>query len=179
MKNYEYILGIDPSGNKAEGNGCSGIALLDTLFQKFTLTDVKAKDYDTQHEYWHAIIQAVEHYVNDCGRQNLFVTIEDFRLDPSRALAQSYSAMETPKLIGILQYYLDTQRVPYLLQPASAVKKRWSEEILLKTGMLTCGGGDRKIWYYNGERTNDHERDALKHAWHTFQFKKYKGKVEV
>lgn len=168
--NYTHILGIDPSGNKSEGSGCTGLALIETKTKTIVLSDVRAADYETQWDYWNAIVEAIQKF----PQTYLFVVIEDFRLDPTRALAQSHSTMETPKLIGVLQYLLGYNGIPYMLQQASQVKTRWSDEILLKTGILTTGGGERKRWYLNGTMTNDHQRDALRHAWHCYRFEKWR-----
>lgn len=166
---YTHILGIDPSGNMSEGQGCTGLALLNIDTSQFELTDKRAVNYKSQWSYWNSIIE----YIQDLDHSHLFVVIEDYRLDPSRALAQSHSAMETPKLIGALQYILGELCVPYMLQQAGQVKSRWSDEILLKIGLLTTGSGERKRWYLNGALTTDHQRDALRHAWHVYKFKKY------
>jgi hypothetical protein len=63
-----------------------------------------------------------------------------------------------------------------MMQPASAVKNRWSDEILLRHGILTTGAGERRRWYYKGAVTNDHKRDALRHCWHVYKFNKWEGK---
>jgi len=168
-----YILGIDPSGNMSEGQGNTGIAFLDIIQQKAVLHEVKAINSKTQFEYWASIINYIEVYAHQICAEDMFIVIEDYRLDPSRALAQSHSAMETPKLIGAIQYMLGMWNIPYMLQPASAVKTRWSDDILLRKGVLTTGSGNIKRWYYDGKLTSDHKRDALRHAWHVMTFKKY------
>lgn len=178
-RNYTHILGIDPSGNMSEGQGNTGIAVLNIHAQKAELAEVKAVNYKTQFEYWDSIINAISKCVEFTGKDCLFVVIEDYRLDPSRALAQSHSAMETPKLIGAIQYTLDLWGIPYMLQPASAVKTRWSDEIMLRKGVFTIGDGKVKRWYYDGSLTSDHKRDALRHAWHVMTFKKYEGASHV
>ena len=38
--------------------------------------------------------------------------------------------METSKLIGILQLYAYTEKIPTCMQPASEVKTRWTNNIL-------------------------------------------------
>lgn len=173
MKNYTHILGIDPSGNKAEGSGDTGMALLDRNNVEFTLSDVRAVDYPTQATYWHGIVTQVKEVVQAVGRENLLIVVEDYRLDPGRAAAQSYSQLETPKLIGVLQYMFARWGVAYMLQQAAVVKKRWSDEILIKKGVLTCGVGERmRFFYYKGVMTNNHKRDALRHAWHVHVFSK-------
>lgn len=173
MTNYAHILGIDPSGNKAEGVGETGLALLHRADETFQLGEVLAKDYETQHRYWYGIVKRVKDMVDQYPKGELLVVIEDYRLDPGRAAAQFYSQLETPKLIGVLQFMLNNWRIPHMLQQAAVVKKRWSDEILLKKGILTCGAGNQvRYFYYNGTLTNNHKRDAMRHAWHVHAFNK-------
>lgn len=171
--NYVNILGIDPSGNKAEGVGETGLCMLNCATEKAVLFDVVADKFPSQHAYWGGVVEAVKESIRTAGRDNLLVVIEDYRLDPERAAAQFYSQLETPKLIGVLQYNLYRWGIPHMLQQAAVVKKRWSDEILLKKGLFTCGEGNRvRYFYYDGVLTNNHKRDAFRHAWHAYAFGK-------
>lgn len=53
-----YIF-IDPSGSFNEGKGHTGIASCNEDFTNFKIDSIAAKDYDSRHLYWDAMISRV------------------------------------------------------------------------------------------------------------------------
>lgn len=148
---YKHIIGIDPSGNFKEGKGTTGIVRLrgKQLLEHKAIT---AKNFNDNVSYWAGVIQGLKYWCVP----NTIVVIEDYILYPDKTSAQSYSKLETPRLIGVLEYYLWSRGIPYVFQNASLVKKRWTDEILKKQFP---------------QKLNGHERDALRHAIHYATFK--------
>lgn len=166
--NYKNILAIDPSGNFEEGKGTTGTCFFSAIENRVKqLKDIHASAYDTKEEYWQAhlkyIAQLLEEYAD------VFVVIEDFTLDPRRAMQQSHSKMETPKLIGILQLYCKQHSIPYKMQRAVEVKNRWADHILEYKKYIT----KRNRMYYLPDETKPmsrHCKDAIRHAVHFATF---------
>lgn len=165
---YKNILAIDPSGNFEEGKGTTGTCLFDVVNNKIhTLKDIHASAYNTKEEYWQAHIDYIQQVL--VNFPSLILVIEDFALDPRRAMQQSYSKMETPKLIGILQHYCQQQNIIYKMQRPAEVKKRWEDRILEFKGYIV----KRNRMYYLPQATKPmsrHCKDAIRHAvhYHTF-----------
>lgn len=82
------------------------------------------------------------------------VVVEDFKLYPWKSMEQSWSQMETPRIIGIIEYWGWKNGIPIILQPAS-VKQAFPDE------RLKCEG------YYV---ENKHARDAIRHALYYLKF---------
>ena len=167
--NYEHILAIDPSGNFEEGKGTTGTCLFDTKANSITtLKDIHAHTYTSKEDYWQAhlgwITEVLEAY------PNLIVVIEDFTLDPRRAMQQSHSKMETPKLIGILQLFCQQQGIPYKMQRAVEVKNRWADHILEYKKYIIK---KNRMYYLPDENKpmSRHCKDAIRHAVHYSLFK--------
>lgn len=166
--NYANILAVDPSGNFEEGKGTTGLCLFNcTRGCIQAVKDIHAKDYSSKEEYWQAhidfIMRAKEVY------SSLIIVIEDFTLDPRRALQQSHSKMETPKLIGILQLYCQQHNIPYRMQRAVEVKNRWADNILEYKQYII----KRNNAHYLPEKTKPisrHCKDAIRHAVHHYTF---------
>lgn len=166
--NYDYILALDPSGNFEEGKGTTGVcgfACEDNRID--SVKDIHASAYDTKEEYWQAHIDLIEQTLNTLP--NTVVVIEDFTLDPRRALQQSHSKMETPKLLGILQLYCQQHNIPYKMQRAVEVKTRWTDHILEYKHYIV----KRKQMYYLPDESRPisrHCKDAIRHAVHYATF---------
>ncbi len=166
--NYDYILALDPSGNFEEGKGTTGIcgfACKDNCIDK--LVDIHASAYNSKEEYWQAHTDFIKQVLDVLP--NTIVIIEDFTLDPRRAMQQSHSKMETPKLIGILQLYCKQNNIPYKMQRAVEVKSRWADHILefkkyiiKKNRMYYLPDGIHPI--------SRHCKDAIRHAVHFATF---------
>lgn len=166
--NYETIIAFDPSGNFEEGKGTTGTCILDCNQNKIIKEqNIRAKNFKTKEDYWQEHLD----YLQQCLREypNPIVVIEDFTLDPRRALQQSHSKMETPKLIGILQLYCQQHDIPYKMQRAVEVKTRWTDHILEYKGYII----KRNRMYYLPEQTSPmsrHCKDAIRHAVHFATF---------
>lgn len=158
------ILSIDPSGNFSEGKGKTGFAILfleentnkpnESIIKFGTL---KAEDYETRVEYWAdvAILIAVE-------KPDVLI-VEDYRLyntTATSASVQSFSQMETPRLLGIIEQTATMNNIKKIVWQMAAVTKPYRDEILLKLGVLTK---NKNRWYYKDKPINDHERSALRH----------------
>ena len=152
-----YILALDPSGSFHEGKGTTGWCLMfHGKLIKYGL--IEAKSYDSDMQYYKAHLNLINR-MNTCYPGNLDVVIEDYLLYAKRTSSQINSRMETCKLIGIIQYYCFTHKLDYVMQTASQVKKRWSDEVLEHEGL------DLPQTY-----TERHARDAIRHAMHYTYF---------
>ena len=166
---FKNILAIDPSGNFEEGKGTTGACIYDIQnHEVIEIFTIQAVNFTSKEDYWQAHLDRIlvmrRHY------KDLIVVMEDFMLDPNRAMQQSYSKMETPKLIGIVQNFCYARQVPYFMQRAAEVKKRWSDKILLHKEII------QKVkhnYYLNDSHdlVNGHCRDAIRHAVHFAYFR--------
>jgi hypothetical protein len=155
------IMSIDVSGNFKEGRGTSGICnMIDGEVR--SLIDIGAKDYNSAEEYWKAHRDFIEYMFPD------YVVMEGFRLYGTKANEQINSEFETPQLIGIIKMVCYDLKIPLTIQFASEVKTRWSEDVLVAKGILELKNG---LYLWNGQRTNAHKRDALRHALHFSRYK--------
>ena len=82
------------------------------------------------------------------------LVIEDFYLFPSKALAQSWSKMQTPRIIGSLEYWAWKQGLPVIYQPP-ANKQAFPDERLKELGVYV---------------QNDHARDAIRHGLYRLHY---------
>ena len=166
--NYDYILGIDPSGNFKEGKGTTGLALVDAhTNQLVTHTIVSASDYTRMELYWDANLNLITTLANQLTHTG--IVMEDYVLYNTRAKAQVNSTLETPKLIGLLQWWFYKNKIPYHMQLASAIKSRWTDELLAKKKIIIKHGN---TFRQPGTliNINHHSRDALRHAVHYATF---------
>jgi hypothetical protein len=153
------ILAIDPSGNFSEGKGKTGWALYsenDLVGHNFRFGTIKAEDFETRVDYWHAVtmLMVVE--------KPTTLVIEDYRLyntPATSASVQSFSQLETPRLLGVLETNANLNKIPLIFQMAN-VSKPYRDEILEKLGILEKKGNR---WRFRGIMLNDHERSSLRH----------------
>ena len=168
LMNYKTILAIDPSGNFEEGKGTTGTCLFDcTTNHIINLKNIQAKDYPTKEEYWQAHLNMIR--TASKQRPDIVIVMEDFTLDPRRAMQQSHSKMETPKLIGIIQLYCQQNNIKYAMQRAVDVKTRWADHILEYKKYIF----KKNRMYYIAESTTPmsrHCKDAIRHAVHYATF---------
>ena len=158
------VLSLDPSGNYNEGKGTTGYAK--RLDGSVTLGDIRAEDYTTREAYWFAHRELFEKTFPDA------LVIESYRLFGHKAKEQSGSSLETPMLIGYLQMVAYEFNVPVVFQDPSR-KSRFSDDILTKLGIIEKKG---RMYYFKGEVTNLHQRDALRHD---LTYYKYGRKQDV
>lgn len=162
-----YVLGIDPSGNFVEGKGVTGFALLAPSGKPVTHFHVDANKYNSRNEYWTAILNRIIAVTNECD--TLVLSVEDFVLYKTKASAQINSQMETSKLLGVIEYFAYEHNLPIKMRTASAVKSRWSNDILIHKGLLIPDG--KHGGFRCGDDTiNHHSIDALRHAVHCHYF---------
>lgn len=158
------VLAIDVSGNFKEGKGTSGLCYMDRG-EIISLAELKASNFDVAEAYWDKHTEAIEVADPDV------LVIEGYRLYNHRGMkasSQANSELETPQLIGALKLYCHKHNIPVVIQYAHEVKSRWSEKVLVAKGYLEAKNGNR--YHFKGEPTNDHKRDALKHALHYWRY---------
>lgn len=149
------ILSIDPSGNYTEGKGKTGWSLR-LADNTFTFGTIKADDYKTRVDYWYAVAMLIVEKRPD------MLVVEDYRLyntAATGAAVQSFSQMETPRLLGIIEQTAQMNNVPILFQMAM-VTKPYSDDKLQKLGIITK---EKNRWWFRGTAINDHERSSLRH----------------
>lgn len=168
---YAFILAIDPSGNFQEGKGTTGWAVLEQSSMKITNAgNLYAKKYNTKELYWQAHLKLIETY-HKKYKNKLIVVIEDYILYESKAQNQINSRMETSKLIGVIQHYCWQFNIPYVMQLANEVKKRWSDEILHYKKILVYSKTKEVLPNRKGVLIDRHCKDAIRHAVHFATFK--------
>jgi hypothetical protein len=156
------LLGIDPSGNHIEGSGTTGLCrMVNGVIMN--LNEIKASGFDSPEAYWMEHVDFISMGKFDA------VVMEGFKLYKDKASTQIQSQFETPQLIGVIRMYCYEHKIPLKIQYASEVKTRWSEKVLVASNILEKRG---QHYYWNGELTNNHKRDALKHALHFWRYKK-------
>ena len=165
------IVAIDPSGNFEEGKGTTGYIIFeahaDGTYTFLNKGSLKAEDFPTRAVYHreHAKLLSGIH----------LAIIEDFRLynhKGTKAGVQSYSLMETPRLLGVLEQMCFKRDIPIAWQMASEVMTAFSEDVLIARGELFKVGNRYRL--RSGENVNGHERSAYKHflKWH---YKNYRS----
>lgn len=165
------VIAIDPSGNFDEGKGTTGYIvfnLTDTGYEFEDVGHLSAENYPNRLEYWdaHSFLLGGD-----------LVIIEDYRLynhKGAKSSMQSYSQMETPRLLGMLEYMAHERGVPVVFQMASEISS-FKEDILLARGDLFKVGNRYKL--RSGEFVNGHERSAYKHflKWYHTKGKELKN----
>ena len=166
-----WVLGIDPSGNFKEGAGTTGFVLLNELGEPVDHWPVKASKYLSRLEYWDAVTASIftaEERAKEAGHP-LVVAMEDYYLYAHKAHCQINSELETPRLLGILEYMLWKNNIKVLLRNASVAKNRWPDKILIFKGYLTVSG-TKTGHLCAGKVINHHAKDALRHAVHCYYF---------
>lgn len=166
--NYENILAIDPSGNFEEGKGTTGICIFcSKIMEIIHLQNIAAKDYNSKEDYWKAHTDFIKAFTKD--NKSTIIVIEDFTLDPRRAMQQSHSKMETPKLIGILQLFCKENNISYKMQRPVEVKNRWADKILEFKKYIIKHNRMHYVKYSN-KPISRHCKDAIRHAVHFATF---------
>lgn len=125
------------------------------------LDEISARDFSKAEEYWNHILVTIKEANVDA------VVMEGFRLYRSKTETQINSQFETPQLIGTIRHFCYMVDIPLHIQYATEVMGRWKDDILVNTGHLSKRG---KQLLWNGEATNDHKRDALRHALHFWRY---------
>jgi hypothetical protein len=155
-----------PSGNfgDKEGYGTTGYAIFeDGILKDFSY--ISAKDFDCIEAYW----LAHEDLILSEGPDILLV--ESYKLFESKAKAQSWSTLDTPRLIGALMLACYKFHIPIVFQDPQQ-KQGVTDERLVKLGYFEKRG---RYFYCNGRKTIIHERDSIRHGIYYFRYGK--GKV--
>lgn len=178
-KHYGYILALDPSGNFEEGKGCTGWILTDGFGKVLRAGKIDAIEYAYTEEFWAAHVDLLESTIEKY-KDHLIVVIEDFVLYPHKAAPQSFSRMETARLLGILQITCYNNYQPYVFQKAIEAKARWDNDILIKQRLMKYGGRGRGFLIPDTKgcwiTINKHMLDAYRHALHYATFKNFNKK---
>jgi hypothetical protein len=170
LKNYRYVLALDPSGSFEEGKGTTGWCLFDTQKKQILKTGwCDAKNFTFKEQYWDAHVLLIA-AICEMVHEKVMVVIEDYVLYETKKDAQVNSKMETCKLIGIIQHYCWIHKIDYFMELASAVKNRWSNSILVYKKYI-LSKGNHFIVLATGEQVNRHAIDAIRHAVHFATFK--------
>lgn len=162
------VLAFDPSGNYHEGMGTTGYALALDGFPPAKLGDIKSTDYNCRQAYWAAHRNLIEQTLPDV------VVVESYRLFGHKSKEQIGSQLETPQLIGYIEMICYDWMIPVVYQDPST-KQRHADDILVKIGVIEKKSNK---FYYKGELTNLHMRDALRHAMYYQRKLKMEGKLK-
>lgn len=161
------VIAIDISGNFEEGKGTTGYCIGNEEGTINEIGEIRASDYNSRMEYYDALMKLVFE-----DRQIDVIVCENFRLYKHKAQAQVHSLLETPRIIGALEYTAWKNVKPIYFQMASDVKSRFSDEIMLEKNIIQK---HKNTYYFNFIKTNDHMRDAMRHYYY---FTKYRLKKE-
>lgn len=165
------ILSMDPSGAYKEGKGKTGWCLVDgDTRQLIKAGYINAQDFESCYDYWKEHITLINHY------QPTVLVLEDYLLYASKAQDQINSRFETSQLLGVIKFIARSKNIPFALQPASAVKQRWNNDILYHHSIIKPHGRGWKTT--TGKRLNGHMLDAIRHGMHFATFGK-ESKYEV
>ena len=162
---YNYILAFDPSGSFREGKGTTGWVFMDAEERLLERGYIPAADYRCPEEYWNAHLDVIHKYYKR-HKGDLIVVIEDYVLYRDRSDSQTNSQMETCRLLGVLLWKCWRLEQPYTLQLASTVKNRWSDELLLREGIIHKEGRNLIHTQSGLSLGLIHTRDAFRHAQH-------------
>lgn len=165
---HKIFLGIDPSGDFTKHKGTTGWIIWTSSETIIDVGEIKAVDYETKEEYWQAHIDLITMCKQEY-KKNLIVVLEDFILYKHKAAAQSFSRMETPRIIGIIELTCWQKNIQLEEQLAKDVKTRWSNEILVKQKLIYKAGDGK--FYYQSKRLSKHVLDALRHVVHCKRIK--------
>ena len=169
MSYIRYVIGVDPSGAYDEGKGTTGLAVYDRQDNKIvSIATVSATDYDCIESYFWANLERI------VGMSERFypsvIMIEDFLVYSTHATTFTNSRMETCQLIGFLKAELYSITKQYYLEPASAVKTRWTNKILAHSGYVEAIGASCYHELIKERALYTHELDAIRHAVHCGRF---------
>lgn len=156
----KLILAIDPSGNFEDGKGHTGLAWYYDRWDNVNVSSINAKSYTRRYDYWSAIVGFIQdlHDKKNAG-YDVHVVMEKYVTRSNGFTTGKVS--ETAMLIGVLTYYCEMWNIPYTMQSPSQAKTRYTDEQLTRLFPALTNKG--KLYYLGGVRTNDHERDALRH----------------
>ena len=148
------ILSLDISGNFEEGKGTTGYTVGSSNGTIYEIGDIRAKDFSTRMEYFEAVLKLTT-------LKNIDIVVcENYRLYGNKTKEQTHSLLETPRIIGALEFWCYTHNTHTKFQMASDVKKRFSDDLLIRKNIFTK---KNNFIYYKDILTNDHMRDSFRH----------------
>jgi len=169
---------LTPSGSFEEGKGTTGWCLFNSTTKEVLQIGEICASYFTRSELYWAAHTALIEQMNQRYGPDITIVCEDYILYANKANSQINSRMETPKLIAILQNFAYMLNIPFKLQLAGLVAKRWADEILEHKGYIEKYGKRSYVLNHEDYKHNlsQHERDAIRHAVHYSYFGKEKKK---
>jgi hypothetical protein len=138
--------------------------------------DLQAHNFEEMQGYWDAHLQLINGFHEKYGA-NMIVVIEDYVLYAHKADSQINSHMETSKMIGLLQHYCWEKGIPYKMQLAASVKKRWDNSILLYKRYIVHHR-NQLVLPINNKKVHKHCIDAIRHAVHYATFENVRSTNE-
>jgi len=173
-RSFNYILALDPSGAFEEGKGCTGWVLTKANGDLMRAGKIDAVEYPCPEEYWNEHVDLIDEMYDKYGK-DLLIVAEDYILYPGKADAQSYSKLETSRLIGIIQITCYNSHIPLEFQRAVEIKTRWQNTVLINEGLLKLGKYRTPFIKKDNDwvKINKHILDAYRHAMHYTRFKNY------
>jgi hypothetical protein len=130
------LIAIDPGGEHC------GVAIFVDGMCRATFEKDPASLYDSL-RVWEAL------YLN--AHEFPVMVVEEFKLYPGKATAQSWSTMPTAEVIGVLRERCRHSKTEFVTQPASI--KKATRALVQRRGIALIG-------------TGGHARDAELHGWH-------------
>jgi hypothetical protein len=164
------LLSFDPAGNwgKKEGMGTTGYAVfVDGELEEFG--SIKASDYPCIEAYWLAHENLILREWPD------ILLVESYKLFESKAQSQSWSTLDTPRLIGTMMMVAYKFNIHLVFQDPQQ-KQGVTDERLVKLGYFEKKGNR---YYINGKPTIIHERDSIRHGIYYFRYGKGKQDATV
>jgi len=168
-----YIV-LDPSGSYNEGKGHTGfVTMCENDWTTLHVNSIAAKDFVDRHEYWNSIISRTIETAKAARPVRTVVIIESFMIRNNGFLIGKMP--ETIRLIGALEYALESEGIDFVFQTPSQAKARFRDETLHRhvPGFEYNAANNR--YYFNGKICNDHVRDALKHLLYYKHYKEAKS----
>lgn len=157
------VLCFDPSGNfsEKEGKGTTGWALF-TDGELADFGDIAAEDHSSLEHYFHKHAMLIDR------KSPNTIVIENFKLQPGKAMQQSWSELETSQLIGYMRMVAYMEGIKIVFQDPKD-KIRVADPILEHMGVIEKRG---KLYYCLDRKTNLHMRDAIRHGVFYHRYRK-------
>lgn len=152
------VVAIDPAGDFTKGKGVTGFIMVEVKEDHYDIIDmgsIKADDFENRLDYWEEHIKLVNPSID-------VVIIEDYRLYNHAGMSaaqQTGSYLETPRLLGLLEFWAKHNNIEIVWQMARDTQA-YKEDVLVARKILRKQGNR---YYLGGKPTNDHIRSALKH----------------
>ena len=181
-----YILGCDPSGNHGDdGDGTTGLAVYNLVEDKIEyVEEIKSSDYPTWQEYYRVVWSRIFFYCDMLEDMGVVLSVEDYLIYATHTTQHTFSRVPTARLLGYLLMKCYECGIDYYIRPASDVKNRWTNELLLARGYISGVDNEKSVNHCHGTtkltvncqgkevKLLSHHLDAIRHAVHC-------GRLEV